>query len=134
MDRFIRPSLTNLIEMSVESPPLTLIMLLDPRGKVHATSGILPVKAIDIPPEQYSNLLQHLEVTFLVAPILTDQSAVNLPTPAEPGYVWSWLENKAGAWQEEDISQPNPSEPFSKPQKIREGWLKFKPDKNLPNG
>ena len=42
------------IVRTLNDSPLSLTILLDPRGKVHATCGILPVKAIDIPPEQYS--------------------------------------------------------------------------------
>ncbi len=75
--------------------------LLDPRGKIHATSGILPVKAIDIPPEQYVHTLSRLEVTFLTAPVISDQRGVRISLPKEEGYSWSWLERtKAGQWKE----------------------------------
>lgn len=78
-----------------------LTLLLDPRGKVHATSGILPVKAIDIPPEQYVNALSKIEITFLTAPLISDQNGVHISLANEEGFVWSWLERKTdGEWKE----------------------------------
>jgi hypothetical protein len=122
------------IELPVDQPVQTLTMLLDPRGKVHAASGILPVKTIDIPNEQYAGLLQNLAVTFLVAPILTGQSSVTLPFPVEPGYGWTWVDNERGVWLEKEVNLPKPQEAFSQPQEIREGWLKLKPSENPSTG
>jgi len=89
----------NIIHQSIDAPPQFLTMLVDPRGKVHATSGILPTKAIDIPPDQYTAALQGIEITFLSAPILTP-GKISLPLPDEPGYVWSWLEYAKNTWSE----------------------------------
>jgi hypothetical protein len=57
------------IFQSVKSNPQILSLLLDPRGLVHVTSGILPAKAIRIPPDQYAEALQAIEITFLSTPI-----------------------------------------------------------------
>ena len=76
---------------TIVSPPQTLTLLIDPRGLVHATTGIVPAKAINIPPDQYSAALQAIEITFLNAPVLTDAGKIHLPLPDEPGYQWSWL-------------------------------------------
>jgi hypothetical protein len=91
---------------TVADPPQILAMLIDPRGKVHATCGILPTKAIDIPPDQYSAALQAIQITFLSAPILSDREKMRLPLPAEPGYTWSWLENKGENGWAETLSIP----------------------------
>ena len=88
------------ILQTLDAPPQTLAMLIDPRGVVHATSGILPVKSISIPPDQYTPALQRINVTFLSTPVLTDRTRVKLPLPAEPGYQWSWLQKDAGGWSE----------------------------------
>jgi hypothetical protein len=77
---------------TVESAPQILSLLIDPRGLVHATTGILPVKAISIPPDQYAAALQDIEITFLSTPILTDAGKIHLPLPDEAGYQWSWLQ------------------------------------------
>jgi hypothetical protein len=86
---------------SVQSAPQILSLLLDPRGVVHAITGILPAKAISIPPDQYAAALQAIEITFLSTPVLTDAGKIHLPLPAEAGYQWSWLQQDArGAWSE----------------------------------
>jgi hypothetical protein len=89
------------ITQSINSPPHKLTLLLDPRGAVHATSGILPTKAIQIPADMFVDALRNIEVTFLSAPILTDRGRgkINLPLPDEPGYVWSWCEKENGVWE-----------------------------------
>ncbi len=88
------------LELALEEAPLTLTVLLDPRGSLHATSGILPTKAIHLPPDQFSAALQNLEISFLTAPILSDRETVNISLPEEPGYVWSWLEMEDDNWRE----------------------------------
>ena len=93
-----------IIYQTVTAPPQTLSMLVDPRGSVHVTSGIVPVKAITIPPDQYTNALKAVEITFLSTPILTDQGRLRLPLPAEPGYEWAWLQKEKDSWSE--ISSP----------------------------
>jgi len=88
------------VYQTVASEPQILTMLIDPRGKVHATAGVAPCKAIDIPPDQYAEALRAIEITFLSAPILTDAGRINLPLPEEPGFNWSWLQRENGSWLE----------------------------------
>jgi hypothetical protein len=111
---------------SIADPPHKLTILLDPRCPVHATSGILPTKAIHIPADQFAEALRNIEVTFLSAPILTDRGKINLPLPDEPGYVWSWLEKENGVWDSAKEIGPVSTEAIvSAPQELREGWLKL---------
>ena len=111
---------------SISSSPHTLTLLIDPRGCVHATSGILPTKAIQIPPEQFADALRNIEVTFLSAPILTERGKINLPLPDEPGYVWSWLEKENGAWDNvTQIGQVTFQAILTTNSELREGWLKL---------
>lgn len=88
------------IYQTVESDPQTLMMLIDPRGTVHATCGVAPTKSISLPPDQYAEALRNIEITFLSTPILTDLGKINLPLPAEAGYQWSWLQKDKNAWSE----------------------------------
>jgi hypothetical protein len=88
------------ILQSASSEPQILSLLLDPRGLVHATSGVLPAKAINIPPDQYAAALRAIEITFLSTPVLTDAGKIHLPLPAEAGYEWSWLQDVGGTWSE----------------------------------
>lgn len=93
----------NIIQ-SISSPPQQLTMLVDPRGSVHATAGILPSKVITIPSEQYAEALANIKVTFLTTPILTErtqQGRLHLPLPTAPDYDWVWLEQKGrDTWSE----------------------------------
>ncbi len=122
--------------LSLDTPPQKVTMLLDPRGKVHATSGIVPTKALEIPPDQYTAALAAMEVTFLTAPILSQAAQLELPLPAESGYAWSWLEktDRTGDWSTipaDQIGQVNRQATFSaQPSQIREGWLKLSKSKD----
>lgn len=114
------------LNQSLADPPLKLTMLVDPRGVVHATCGLVPTKALRIPPDQFAQALRRLEVTFLSAPILTPADLVNLPLPQEPGYTWAWLEKENGVWADNyPIGMVDFKATFAGAQVIREGWLKL---------
>ncbi len=112
---------------AIADPPQKLTMLVDPRGVVHATCGILPTKAIGIPADQYDRALRSLQINFRSGPILTGSGEkVNLPLPTEPGYTWSWVEKNQGGWTENSsIGPASLDAAFSEAQTIREGWLKL---------
>ncbi|MDJ0589444.1 MAG: hypothetical protein QNJ72_05510 [Pleurocapsa sp. MO_226.B13] len=98
----------NIIQ-SISSAPQTLTMLVDPRGVFHATSGILPTKVINIPPDHYTEALANIKVTFLTSPILTErtnQGSLNLPLPTAPDYDWVWLEKKGRENWSEILTTP----------------------------
>ncbi len=111
-----------------------LLMLIDPRAIVHATTGILPTKGIQIPSDMFSDTLRTLEMTFLITPILGGSSALTLPLPSEPGYQWSWVQERRAAgrrlWEVRgDVSFTPPSGPWTyTPQTILEGWLRLDPE------
>lgn len=84
------------IQSNLSAPAQTLTMLMDPHGMVHAISGVLPVKTINIPPEQYTDVLRKLQIIFKTQPILTPASKLQLSLPKEQGYQWSWLQNVQG--------------------------------------
>jgi hypothetical protein len=85
------------VQVRVQGAAQNYTLLLDPRGKLHATSGILPTKVIDLPAAQYGPALRNIAVTFLVAPLLSDQGKTRISLPGEPGLGWSWLEQTAPA-------------------------------------
>ncbi len=88
------------LPQTAAAPPHVVAMLVDPRGSVHAASGVAPVKGISIPPDQYADALRAIEITFLSTPVLTDAARVRLPLPPESGFAWSWLRRETGAWSE----------------------------------
>jgi len=84
---------------SVDAAPQLLTLLVDPRGAVHATCGVLPVKTIDIPAEQYADALGRIQVTVTAGPILSDPRTVEVPLPAAQEHAWSWVERTATGWR-----------------------------------
>ena len=134
---------SDFLYQSIDDAPLKVTMLVDPRGVVHAATGILPSKAIEIPPHQYASAMQGFEVTFLQAPVLaarrsaaTEEILAGKPSPAEeerialpvsdpPGYLWSWIEKRGDAWIASAVQGTDLFRPFAGATEIREGWLKL---------
>jgi hypothetical protein len=116
-------------------PAALVTMLIDPRAPIHARSGVLPTKAIDLPSEQYARALQSIEITFLSAPILspvgpdaTTPATLELSLPPEAGSAWSWVSEHA---RELELVPANARATWGKPVEILEGWLKLV---NAPEG
>ncbi len=83
------------IYQSIDDDPVCVTMLADPKGIIHVASGILPVKSVSIPKDQYKDALKNIAITFLTAPILSTENHLKLSVPKEPGYEWNWLEQRA---------------------------------------
>ncbi|MFN0014364.1 MAG: hypothetical protein ACKVU2_07425 [Saprospiraceae bacterium] len=88
-----------------DDPDQTVCILLDPRATVHAFSGILPTKVLDIPAEQYLAALQAIDITFLTTPTLTPAERISVPIPGEDGYEWQWIEQTAAKSMPTDTGQ-----------------------------
>ncbi|MBK7936636.1 MAG: hypothetical protein IPJ82_05895 [Lewinellaceae bacterium] len=89
------------IFQSIEDAPLIVSMLIDPRGTVHVTTGILPVKEVNVPTNQYLPAMQRLGVTFLTSPLLSPAGRIASLLPTEEGFDWSWLERRGtNDWRE----------------------------------
>lgn len=121
------------LPIAIDDPPQALTLLVDPRGDVHATSGLLPTAALAIPPEQYAEALAALELNFRAMPILAarlpgqDTPVIRLPLPPEPGYTWSWVEQEAGGnWLELGEIEPPQQGHYEGSQTLREGWLRLR--------
>jgi hypothetical protein len=115
--------------LTLTPTPLKLTMLVDPRGEVHATSGVLPTKRISIPPDQYAGILKKLAVTFMTAPVLTDHDGIRLNLPQESGYSWSWLARPSpSVWRETERIQAADNTLRFTPQRLVGGWLKLTPE------
>jgi hypothetical protein len=85
-------------------PADEIVMVLDPRGSVHATTGILPTRGLALRPDQVGAALARLEVSFLVGAALATirptetpagqppafPESVAFPRPAEDQGTWSW--------------------------------------------
>ncbi|HYW11883.1 MAG TPA: hypothetical protein VE871_08000, partial [Longimicrobium sp.] len=110
-----------------------LTLLLDPRGTVHATTGILPTARLQLPAQFYTRALEQMIVTFRSGPVLTDPASIRLPFPAEQNGDWAWIRHTgtgAADWVTSPIlaadTQPRLAD---QPPRLMEGWLKFTPRK-----
>lgn len=68
------------------------LVLMDPYGVIHLSSGIQPVKSIQLPEQFIKDTLNRIEMTFLTAPILTPEDQLRLSLPSLKEYDWYWRE------------------------------------------
>ena len=123
-----QPAFDNIL-LTLNGQPFTLSLLVDPRAAVHATTGVLPVSNLRIPPDQYSAALQKLAMTFFTHPMLAPQQGLVTPLPRETGYDWSWIQPLGQAVQElpQKANAVNEYAIFGyTPQTLMEGWLQLK--------
>jgi hypothetical protein len=109
--------------------PLTLTLLLDPRAKVHAITGLLPKQSITLPPRLSSAAKSAREAFFQVAPLLSPGGAISMPKPSDDYGKWSWAYRpQVTMWKEvETISTAADQAGFApQPQQLSEGWLKLR--------
>ena len=122
----VRP-VANPLGLALNASPMLVTMLLDPRAAVHATTGVLPVQELSIPPEQYSEAMHTLAIAFTTHPVLRSATGLELPLPDEPGYEWSWLAiGKPTRALAPGASETAARDSYS-PQVIEEGWLQLSP-------
>ena len=117
-------------------------ILADPRGAIHATTGILPVKELDIPQQFVDQALTKMELIFHMGPILTSigptpnqdgkkpefAQAISYPRPVEENGAWSWWESDAakGGWTGYDLVAASPDAQIKTvPNSLREGVFHF---------
>ena len=104
-----------------------LTLLVDPRGGVHATSGILPRKKIELMREHVAPALETMSVTFRIGPVLSDPATIRMPLPSEIRGKWTWV-RKSGltVWEETSVVDAVPTPRLTPtPSQINEGWLKL---------
>ncbi len=109
-----------------DAAPVHTLLLLDPRAPVNATSGILPVKNITVPPAMYADAVRNMEYLMQVGPVLTSGDTVAMPLPTEIRGKWSWLYDDGGTWSPAVTPQKtdNKIHPKAAPAVIRKGFLK----------
>jgi hypothetical protein len=119
----------NNLSLTLQDDPLALTILMDPRGVLHATSGLMPVYQLEIPSAYYADALSRMAVTFRISPVLTDAEQFHAALPKEAGNVWSWLTRPNGStWDETNtIVDATEHAHFFKVPEIVEGWLKLTP-------
>ncbi|CAM1359151.1 conserved hypothetical protein [Tenacibaculum litopenaei] len=85
--------------LNMKNGQQNLTLLIDPRAKIHATSGILPVKNIALLPVHFKNALSKIQVSSRVMPILSSKSHLEFPLPSDPELTLNWIENQGDQWR-----------------------------------
>lgn len=86
----VRPE-PDTVVLTLNATPIAVTMLIDPRAPVHATTGILPVARLLVPPDRYADSLRNVAVTFFTHPVLQMPRGLIVPLPHEAGHDWSWV-------------------------------------------
>ncbi|MFO1502012.1 MAG: hypothetical protein U1G07_27175 [Verrucomicrobiota bacterium] len=123
------------VKRAPSDPPLALTLLMDPRGSAHLTSGVLPVKEIRLAEQHFVDALKNISVSFLAAPLLMLENRTEIMLPGEPGYSWSFLDRTPQGWKATPSGEIRPPEldaSFRGAARLREGWLRLEPSKDLP--
>lgn len=134
-DRYVRPIIrrdgpvatyTGEVYLRFSGAPVTLTMLLDPRGAVHGATGILPVTSARLAPHLVEDLVRDLAVTFRSGPMLADAATLRIPKPAEHHGVWTWVARTASGWSDTPIVDEDARARFAHaPPQLRDGWLRL---------
>ena len=108
---------------TLAAPPKHLGMLINPLGRVHVTTGVLPVKSVDLPGVHYQEVLSQITGSLFAGPMITPAEAVEMPSPPGVHHRWQWI----GSEQVEvPVRDPGP---WRLPETvvIRDGWVKLAP-------
>ncbi|MGW6504355.1 hypothetical protein [Nonomuraea angiospora] len=135
------PQDTDYLQLTFAGPaPTRLLLLLDPRAAVHATTGITPTATVTVPPEHVDDALRHLQVLFRFGPVLTigHTQSLAFPRPGERHGAWSWLRPARGQapWMPYELTPALPDAQFpDSPATLEDGLLRLltEPESTSPN-
>lgn len=140
-DGGVRPPAQDTITLTprpgASDDPAVVTLLLDPRGSVHATSGVLPVEQIAIPPEHYTDTIASLALALSSHPVLSASStgAMSLALPKLSGGSsrWDWITIGDHLWRTAHAADAISDAALNyTPQQISEGWLVIRPQEHRP--
>lgn len=112
-----------------------MTLLVDPRGSINASTGLLPNKSLRLPRSFVEAPLARLDASFRVGPILTGRT-VRMPLPTDIAQGWSWIEKtgveftsngKSETWSAPVEVEASATDAHlnDAPTRLREGWLRL---------
>ena len=112
---------------------VTVTMLIDPRGSVHAYTGLVPVLSAALPAQLIEDFIKGLQATFRTGPVIADPGTLRIPQPGGHHGSWSWIQAVAppaagqnATWKEEIIVDADDQARMPDGQlQLREGWLQL---------
>jgi hypothetical protein len=102
-------------------------LICDPRAPVHVSTGVLPAAKLAIPPDQYSDAMRSLAVTFATYPLLRPARGMAVNVPAVAGFDWAWVGPGAAAIPLTGANDAGRPIFGYTPQSLTEGWLQLTP-------
>ncbi len=90
------------IEVSASDGDHLLTVLMDPRGHLHATCGMLPTRALTLPADQYRPALERIAPWIRVMPTLSGPGDLELDLPSQDLGRWRWLARTPDGWERRD--------------------------------
>jgi hypothetical protein len=128
---YVTTDTTLMVFPSAEENNTYVTVLMDPRGSLHGSTGILPVKEITIPARFIDEPLRRMQLWFRVRSLLSPTSVVCTPRLTEQNGTWEWWEKDAtGNWLSQPLTFSTPNATLSVPPlSVRDGWLKLTPKK-----
>ncbi|MBS0169981.1 MAG: hypothetical protein JSR62_06465 [Nitrospira sp.] len=117
------------LSVACAGDPVTLTLLMDASARVHASTGILPRHAIQLPAEVSKQLDLIKEFYIAVAPVLgagpeARTAQPTMPRPSDAFGQWSWATRPAVDWRA--ITQADDRARFAEGLTLSEGWLKLR--------
>ncbi|KNG92098.1 hypothetical protein [Pseudaestuariivita atlantica] len=110
-----------------------LTMILDPRGDIHAFTGILPHKTITLPDTFVEGPMQTFQLNFRSGPIVTPTQQIRIPYPTERHGSWSFVQRASPGAEEYLVKSlvrtTEQARLDTTPPALVEGWLRFVPEK-----
>jgi hypothetical protein len=84
--------------------PVRLTLLLDPATRVHATSGVVPRKAIGLPRAFVQDALRRIAPSFRFGPVLVDPGVIRMPKPSVLPEEQAWTRRDTPtSWKDDPI-------------------------------
>jgi hypothetical protein len=115
------------------APAQPLVLLMDPRLSINVASGFLPTAQYELPVFGISRIMEKINFSFLVSPVLTRTKRTDLPLKEIKDKEWVWIANSdTGNIRDEEKLNPGSTNILNyDPLHLTEGWLKLIP-KNKP--
>jgi hypothetical protein len=113
---------------------IRLTLLMDPAGKVNATCGILPRKAVGLLRDWVGEALARVVPSLRVGPVLVDPATVRMPLPAAPGRDKAWTRRQTTTtWQDDPIVAATQQALLPEtPAMLQEGYLRVTLEEEPP--
>lgn len=107
-----------------------LTLLVEPHSQVHATSGLLPRKALGMRREWVAPGLAAIAPSFRFGPVMVDPKRIRMPVASELRGSWSWCHRvDATTWQEDEVVNASGDAQLPRdPVMGQEGWLRLNPE------